>query len=159
MKYRRLNSQELTDLESEFVRFLVANGIDAVHWTRMKTQQTEDALEMIDIFSDMVFETSLKKIQYLKARSASDLKLFYCAPNQIELIALEAKPKSRFDFTKDVELRTLLNALTDAAEDKLTVYKAQKTYQSDRERALFELLEDGCLICDGHLFEMLNKAF
>jgi Family of unknown function (DUF6495) len=159
MKYRRLNSNELADLESEFVRFLIANGIDAAHWTRMKTQQIQEALKMIDIFSDMVFETSLKKVKYLKARSTSDLKLFHCQPNQIELIALEAKPKSSFDFTKDVELRTLLSALTDAADDKLTVYKAQKNYQNDRERALFELMEDGCLICDGHLFEMLNKAF
>jgi hypothetical protein len=159
MKYRRLNSKELTDLESEFVRFLVANGIDAAHWTRMKSQQTQEALKMIDIFSDMVFETSLKKVKYLKARSKSDLKLFHCSPTQIELIALEAKPKSSFDFTKEVELRTLLSALTDAADDKLTVYKAQKNYQKEREIALFELMEDGCLICDGHLFEMLNKAF
>jgi Family of unknown function (DUF6495) len=159
MKYRRLNSNELADLEAEFVRFLIANGIDAAHWTRMKAHQTQEALEMIDIFSDMVFETSLKKVKYLKARSTSDLKLFHCSPNQIELIALEAKPKSSFDFTKDVELRTLLSALADAADDKLTVYKAKKNYQKERERALFELMEDGCLICDGHLFEMLNKAF
>jgi hypothetical protein len=159
MKYRRLNSNELADLENEFVRFLVANGIDAAHWTRLKTKQPDEAIKMIDIFSDMVFETSLKKVKYLKARSQSDLKLFHCLPNRIELIALEAKPKSSFDFTKDVELRSLFNALADAADDKLTVYKAQKNYEKEREQALFQLMEDGCLICDGHLFEMLNKAF
>ena len=66
MKYRRLRLDELEEVEEKFVQFLAANGIASEDWQKMKDTQKDKADEMIDIFSDFVFENAFDPFLFLE---------------------------------------------------------------------------------------------
>ena len=77
MKFRRLTNEELKPLEKKFIQFLVTNTITGEDWAKMKERRPEQALGLVDIFSDLMFEETLKKIQYLKQATTNELRIFY----------------------------------------------------------------------------------
>jgi hypothetical protein len=58
MKYKRLTTEELKHLEKEFVNFLASAQITGSDWEKMKANEIEKAEELLDVFSDLVFEIS-----------------------------------------------------------------------------------------------------
>jgi len=66
MKYRRLSSEELEQLQDNFIRFLAAQSITGMDWTTMKTANPERAEELIEQFSDVVIEKTLHNVEYLE---------------------------------------------------------------------------------------------
>ena len=62
MKYKRLASQELEALEKEFINYLATEQITADEWVKMKETTPEKSEELIDVFSDMVYEKA-KELQ------------------------------------------------------------------------------------------------
>ena len=153
-KYRRLTASELADLESQFVQFLVANTVTAADWTHIKQREPQKAIQLIDIFSDTVFENSLNKVEYLKFKAAKDIKVFKCSKDKIILLGISVEPDSPVDFSDEVDLpKLLLN------HEGLSVYRAEKKYNGDRLREIFEMMEGGALISDGSLFAILEKIY
>ena len=65
MKYSRLSAEQLRELEKEFVDFLVVNGIVAEDWIALKENEPLNADKIIDQFSDVVWEGTLRKLKYL----------------------------------------------------------------------------------------------
>ncbi len=80
MKFRRFNKEELLDLEKEFARFLASQAIPADEWEKIKAEKPQQANDLIDIFSDMVFEQILDKVEYLELKTPKDLKTIHCQP-------------------------------------------------------------------------------
>jgi hypothetical protein len=152
MKYRRLKDSELEKLEKRFVEFLVANTITGDDWVMLKTKDPERASTLIDIFSDMVFETTIKRIEFLKHREPKDIKLFKCEADKIILIGLSADETVPIDFTVNIDMKVLMNHTSG-----LSIYKQEKKYKPNREQELFRMLETGCQITDGHLFGIFEK--
>ena len=153
-KYRRLSASELADLESQFVQFLVANTVTAADWVNIKQREPQHAIQLIDIFSDMVFENSLNKVEYLKFKAANDIKVFKCSKDKIILLGISVEADSPVDFSDEVDLpKLLLN------HEGLSVYRAEKKYKGDRLREIFEMMEGGALISDGSLFAILEKIY
>ena len=153
-KYRRLSASELADLESQFVQFLVANTVTAADWVNIKQREPQHAIQLIDIFSDMVFENSLNKVEYLKFKAAKDIKVFKCSKDKIILLGISVEADSPVDFSDEVDLpKLLLN------HEGLSVYRAEKKYKGDRLREIFEMMEGGALISDGSLFAILEKIY
>ena len=68
--YRRLNTEELASLEKEFIDFLVVNGITAPDWEQMKKDNPENSDQMIELFSEVVFEGIFRKTKFLKISTA-----------------------------------------------------------------------------------------
>ena len=66
MKYRILNSKELEPLKDDFIKFLSANTVTGEDWAKIKSNKPNEALKLIEIFSDIVWERSLEKIKYLE---------------------------------------------------------------------------------------------
>ena len=154
MTFRRLDSDELAALEKPFIKFLVANTITGSDWEKMKTQEPERASKMLDIFSDFIFEERLRKVEFIQHQEPKELRLFKCADDKIHLIGLQVDANSDIDFTKQTDL-TKMGVSTEG----VNIYRAEKKYTRGREREIFELLESGCLIADGGLFEVLATAF
>ena len=152
MKYRRLTADELQRLENRFVQFLVSNTITADDWVKIKREKPEQAERLIVIFSEMMFETSLKSVQYLKFTEPKDLKVFHCETDKITLIGLTADEKLDIDFTQGIDSQKLMRNL-----EGLSIYQQQKKYKGNREEELFRMMETGCRISDGHLFGILEK--
>lgn len=147
MIYRKLTEVELEELKEEFVQYLVANGVDADLWEQIKKDEPEKSNLFVQQFSDVVLQKSLEKIQYLEHRTSSDVKLFYCGKESIDLIALKS---SVVDLTNMAEFN---------AEDfkNIEVFKATKSYSKNREVELFEMTEKGCQIVTHTLYDLLKQ--
>ncbi len=116
MSFRKLTEDELEELKEEFVQYLVANGVDAELWEQLKKEEPEKSDLFVQQFSNVVLQKSLEKIEYLEHRTPSDVKLFYCGKETIDLIALKS---SVVDLTNMAEFN---------AEDfkNIEIFKATK---------------------------------
>ncbi len=153
MKYKRLSVKELQALEPEFINYLSTSQITAQDWVKMKEHEFLKAEELVDIFSDMVYDKVLKKINLLEYRDTKTLNIYNCLEEKIELIGLRAKELSTIDFTA----ADAFNNWTESLIDTIDVVKSEKKYIRDRELEIFELLQSGCFITDDRLFNALKS--
>ena len=152
MKYRRLTESELQKLENRFIQFLVSNTVTADDWAKFKDKDPERAQKLIDIFSEMVFDSTIKRIEFLKYREAKEIKLFKCEADKITLMGLTANETVPVDFTISIDIKELMQHT-----EGLSIYRTEKPYKPNREAELFKMLESGCQITDGHLFDIFEK--
>lgn len=150
MKYKRLSTEELGHLEKEFVSFLAHAQITAQDWENMKLNENNKANELIDVFSDVVYDKVLKKINFLEYRDAKTLNIFKFNDTDIELAGIRIKPPSEIDLTKTENF----NVIKDFAG--VNIVYSQKKYSKEKEIEIFEMLESGCLITDEKLFNLLQ---
>ena len=154
MKFRRLNIEELSALEPEFIQFLSANTVTAADWQQLKAEETEKANELIDVFSDLVFEKIIKNVQYLDFKTPNDIKSFHCTDDKIYLRGLQ------FAGSPNIDLRDwdqMMNAIQ-STELSLHYYAQEKNYLPNRETELFRMIQNGASISkDGQLFDLIQK--
>lgn len=156
MKYRRLTMEELKDMENEFVRFLVSNGVTADDWEKIKVENPTKAEGLIEIFSDVVFDKVLEKVKYIEFRTPYDIKTFRCLENKIELLGLKVSGTSSLDFTKSQPLQNMLTYIKSAPEGGVQMYSAEKAYKDNNpKKEIFSMLENGAFISEGEIFEAL----
>lgn len=156
MKYRRLTNEELAELETEFIRFLVSNTVTGDDWEKIKKEDTEKAEGLIEIFSDIVFDKTISKIEYLEMKTPKDLKTFRCNKNDIEMMGLKIEGDSELDLTHDISSEEMMVKLQ-SSNAKLQLYSANKKYKNEnREQELFQMMQWGSLISDGKLFHLLR---
>jgi len=158
MKYRRLTMEELKDMENEFVRFLVSNGVTADDWEKIKIENPTKAEGLIVIFSDVVFDKILEKVKYIEFRSPHDIKTFRCLEDKIELLGLKVNGASGLNFTKGQPLKDMLAYIKYAPEGGVQMYSAEKGYKDNNpKKEIFNMLENGASISEGEIFEALLK--
>lgn len=156
MKYRRLTNEELAELETEFVRFLVSNTVTGDDWEKIKVENQEKAEGLIEIFSDIVFDKTITKLEYLELKTPKDLKIFRCNKENIELMGLKVEGESVLDFTQNISPEEMMTILQ-SSDAKLQLYSADKKYKNDdRSQELFQMMKWGSLISDGKLFHLLK---
>ena len=155
MKYRRLSKEELAEVEKEFINFLVTHTITGEDWLKIKRETPEKAEQLIELFSDIVFEKVLKKVEYLEFKSLTDIKTFQCLPDKIKLMGLHVAGESKLDFSQDMAPQQMMNLLQESNAE-LKLYSAEKSYSKERELELFEMMESGCLISKGDLYKTLE---
>lgn len=152
-KYRVLTKEELQELEKEFVEFLIVNGITADKWVSIKEEDKEAAEDMIVLFSDVVLEGVLHKVQFLEFSSSQDIKTFQCLKEKIVLVGMNSSdPNINFE-----DKRFLSEALTRTPKG-VQVYTTDKSYSKDRQSEIFDMISNGASIADGKLFKTLSMA-
>ena len=157
MKYRRLTNEELAELETEFVRFLVSNTVTGDDWEKIKKENPERAEGLIEIFSDIVFDKTISKIEFLEMKTPKDMKIFRCNKEGIELMGMKIEGESNLDFTQDDTPPEEMMAKLQLSDAKLQLYSANKKYKDDnREQEIFQMMQWGSLISDGKLFHLLK---
>ncbi len=152
--YRLLTLQELKELEKEFIDFLVLNGIPAHDWQRIQKEDKTTVDEMIELFSDVVFESIMRKTQFLESRGTHHLHTFQCLSDHIVLVAMEAEPSEETDFTNP----DFVSSAMLTPPNGVKIFTTSKAYSKRREIELFEMLEKGCVIADDRLFKTLCLA-
>jgi hypothetical protein len=152
--YRLLTLEELKEMEKEFVQYLVVNGIPAEDWEKMKQEEPSKAEKLIEVFSDMVFETIMRKVQFLEYRDKKELITFQCLEDEIVMVGMKAEGDSNVDFTSQEFVQKAMVS----PPDGLKVYTSEKKYQKKREVELFEMTQNGCFISEGNLFKALCLA-
>lgn len=109
MKYARLSISDLKDLEDEFVKFLILNGIAAEDWEKLKKEENEKAELIIDQFSDAVWEGILRKTDMLELRRSDFLTLCYTKENLLYTFVIKA-PDEAIDFTLEKDIEKVLSS-------------------------------------------------
>jgi Family of unknown function (DUF6495) len=153
MKYKRLTSEELNALEKEFIHFLAAAQITGGDWEKMKKNEIEKAEDLLDVFSDMVYEKVLGKIHYLEFIEKNTFTVFNCELDKIQLIVIKVKENSTLDLS-DENVFANWNEEHTAA---IRIAKSEKKYSETKELEVFQLLQTGCLITDKKRFDLLNS--
>ena len=150
-KYKRLNNEELKALEKEFVNFLSSMQITGPDWEKMKKNEEGKAEELILVFSDVVYDKVLTKIKFLEYRDVKTLNIFKCMDDKIALVGLRVKDHSSLDLTAP----DIFSQWTNNNTSSVNVIKTEKSYIKERGEEIFELLQNGCLITDDRLFNLL----
>ena len=157
LKYRRLSLGELEEMKSEFIRFLAANTVTGDDWQKIKTETPEKAEQLIEMFSDIVFEKILDGVKYLEVKSPQDFKTFHCKEDKILLLGLRVNGDSAIDFTQNQSPADMIDMVKKSGT-QLQLYQAEKGYKPDRRAELFRMIENGALISqDGEMFLLLES--
>ena len=152
-KYKRLTTDELQILEKEFINFLASAQITGADWEKMKKTAPEKSEELIVVFSDMVYDNVLSKIKFLEYREPKTLNIFNCQDDKIILIGLRVNEHSPVDLTAS----DVFDQWTKNKSSAVTIIKTEKNYVKERGVEVFELLQNGCLITDDKLFNLLKN--
>ena len=152
MKYRRLTKEQFEALHQEFANFLATQSIDKGEWDSIKAQQPEVAEQELDVFSDLIWEGVLTGAHYLEHFSKNFIFLFHCQEKLVKTIVLKSLVPETDFMTKEGLQWLSDNMFTETVEIKL----GQKEYDKDRNKAIFELIQQGAILSDGQLYLQIN---
>jgi hypothetical protein len=153
MKYRRLTREQFEELHPEFTNFLATQSIAAEEWTSVKREKPEVAEEILDIFSDLVWEGVLERVEYLENISEQQMHLFHTSKKEIKLISVKVmnpginlrEPEGFGWFKKNWQ------------SDFVEYLVAAKAYTDDRKKDIFGLIEQGAVITRGELYQWFDQ--
>lgn len=151
MKYTLLTKEQFENLHHEFAVFLASQQIDAKEWEKIKTEKPTIALEEMQLFSDIVWENVLTKVNYIEHISSQHLNLFKCEIDTISRIYIKIE-LIEIDLTTANGLDWLINNLKD---ERVQIFRGSKVYLSDRNEEIFKLIEKGSNITNGKLYKVL----
>ena len=150
-KYRSLTKDELNHLEKEFVDYLIINGFTGGDWEKMKIETPERAEKIVDLFSDVVFEGAMRKIEFLEFRDATKFLTFQCNGDKIVLVGMSLEDGSEGDFNDAEFLKQALNN----PPNSLKVFSKENEYSMEREMEVFQMMNGGCTPSNGEIFKTL----
>jgi len=153
MKYKRLDSSELEALEKEFIHFLASAQITGSDWEKMKLKELSKAEELLDVFSDLVYEKVMNKIEFLEYRDNKSLNIFHFTENKVQLLGIRVKENSKLDLMAE----GVFDQWNVNDSNAIHLVKSEKMYTKDKGQEVFELLQTGCLITDGKLYNLLQQ--
>ena len=153
MKYSRLSREHFESLHQEFALFLAAQSIDKTQWNQIKSDNLSLTDELMDLFSDMVWDQSLDKITYLENRSDYHLFLFKCENARIDLILIRVEKDCPSLMDKDYK-QWLAKNLSDSRVD---IFESSRTFQETLKEEKFKLMNQGAKVSDGETFEDLKS--
>lgn len=140
-------------MHQEFINFLATQSITADEWEQIKKEKPETAEEELDIFSDLVWEGVLNKVEYLEHFSPNQIFLFRITTATIELIAVKVENEA-IDITTREGYQWLQTNLMD---DTVNIYTSTKAISDDRNKDIFALIKQGANITKGELYAYFQK--
>ncbi len=150
MKYRRLSLDELKELEPEFVRFLASNSVTADDWTKIKEDSPKKAEQLIELFSDIVFDKILTPVVYMEQKTKHHLRIYKFLEDRIILMGLLIEDAPSFDFTKNNSPQEMIQAI-EQSKGTIKTFAAEKKIANSKQMEAFALLESGALISKSSL--------
>lgn len=157
VKYRRLSTEELSELEQIFINFLAANSITSQDWEKIKTSDTERMDKLIEEFSDVVFEKTLSNVKLLEKRLSKKILMYRFTDKTVILEGIEASDKSPMDFRNEFNFSDITNLLN-SPDVEVSFIEGTKPYFEDKNKEIFDLMESGAMISQNEvLFDALIK--
>lgn len=148
MKYARLTKEQFEELHQEFINFLASQSITADEWQEIKENKPEVAEEELEIFSDLVWEGVLNKVEYLEHFSKQQLFLFKIGAEAMQLIAIKIQNEA-INITTKEGYQWLRDNLM---HEEVTIYTSEKAIVEDRNKDIFALIKQGANITKGELY-------
>ncbi|CAM3483665.1 DUF6495 domain-containing protein [Zobellia roscoffensis] len=154
MKYTRLTKQQLEELHQEFINFLATQSITGDEWEEIKTNKPEVAEDEIDVFSDLVWEGVLAKVEYLENISEKQMHLFHLAEKEMKLISVKV-------MNPAIDLNTTIGFSwfkKNWQSDFVEYLTASKAYTEDKNLDKFQLIQQGAVITKGDLYQWFDNV-
>jgi hypothetical protein len=152
MKYRQLTKEQLESLHEEFAMFLATQSIDANEWKTIKQEKPRVAEEELNVFSDVVWDDVLTKTNYVEHFSKTTVNLFKCDETEIHRIAIKV--------TWDIDLLDQKGfewLMQNPMDNSVEIFRGSKTYITERNLEIFDLIEKGSSISKGQIFEYFSQ--
>lgn len=153
MKYTRLTKEQFEELHPEFTNFLATQAIDKAEWDQLKIENPDVAEQELDVFSDLIWEGVLTRAVYLEHFSKNHIFLFKSDVQFIESIVLKSVDKNVNFLTKEGLQYVSDHLFTDLIEMKI----GKKFFEEERNVALFQLIQQGAILSDGHLYNQIDS--
>jgi hypothetical protein len=153
MKYTRLSKEQLEELHPEFINFLATQSITADEWSKIKEDKPKVAEEEIDIFSDLIWEGVLSKVNYLENISELQMHLFELTEKEMKLISVKV-------LNPEIDLRTKVGFgwfKRNFQSDFVEYLTASKAYSEDKNLDKFNLIQQGAAITKGELYKWFDE--
>lgn len=150
-KYRPFTTEELEGLEDDFARYLVINGITSEDWLRIKTENSHTAEEILDTYSDVVWESMLRRAQYIDLYERQVITTYHCAERHISMVGLMTE-----DTTYDFTTAASIARAQIAPPSDLQYISGHRPYTDIREAEIYALIQRGGQISDGRLYESIT---
>ena len=154
MQYRRLTTQEQEKLAEEFATFLASNSIDKTKWDDLKKEESAKAEELLDVFSDMIFDQALTSCKYLERVSETAIHTYLYQSEQGHLISVRVINGVEVNFLEGNLSEVFMQLLNNK---NLEVHQGIKKYQDKRELEMFEILKTGGVMSSGELYQSFLK--
>lgn len=152
-KYRLLTIEELKALEKEFVDYLVANGIPADEWEKIKVKDPDAADRIVDLFSDVIMEGVLRKTKYVEHYTKNRVLTFFFDESEVTMISMSCDNIDT-DFTN----QDYIAFAASDPPDNLKMGKQTKSYIKERSEEIWDLIEQGCTVSEGKLYLALEES-
>ena len=153
MKYRQLTKEQFESLNEEFARFLATQSIDVKEWNQIKKEKIQIAEDVMNVFSDVVWDDVLTKTNYIEHFSKTSVNLFKCDENEIHRIAI----KIDWDINL-LEQKGFEWLMKNPMDNSVEIFKGTKPYNNnERNVEIFDLIEKGSSISKGEIFEYFNQ--
>ena len=130
----------------------MVNGITAEDWVKIKANELEKTETLLDLFSDVILEGTLRKIQFLELQSTAYYQSIFFGRDKMVTVVLSRKDKNRTMLDENLSLETMLNS------SDYEIFKGQKDFTKEREMEVFEMTKKGFLIGDGTFFKLVMNA-
>lgn len=153
MKYTRLSKEQFESLHQEFSIFLASQSINKKEWSQIKKSNTELTDQLLDLFSDMVWDESLEKITYLENRSSHHLFLFKCQDSRIDLILIQLEKDCPSLLNKNYKVWLSQNI----SNSSVSIFESSRIFDESFKEEKFKLLKKGASVADGKTFEDLKS--
>lgn len=154
MKYQRLSSAELENLKEDFIRFIASQGIDADAWVKMKSENIDGAEEIIDIYSDLVYDQALSKCKYLEHISAKEFKSFQFNDDHSLMYGIKVKPGSTLNLNNDNFQSSVQQGIEN---NEIEVFTATKKNEKLREQEMFDWISKGAYMANEKWFNEILR--
>ena len=126
MHYPCLSLAQLEALETDFVAFLIVNGVEGETWKTLNETNPSKAQELANLFSQVVWEKVLKETNYVKRISESERIFGYLGEEQGVLLIGQQKTsgwvfhraKKQWGGKRESEVFTLLQQGFDRATEQ-----------------------------------------
>lgn len=152
MKYQRLTKEQFEELHDEFATFLATQSIDAMKWVEIKAERPSLAEEQLDLFSDMIWERVLEKVEYVENIASNYLFLFHIEKEAMHTIIIQV-----LDSTIDVTTKEGFMWLKDnMLSDKVQIRRGSKKFGENRLQDIFTLIQQGAQISQGVLYQAIS---
>lgn len=139
----------------DFSEFLYSRGINRFEWRLLSDYSSDDALKILEKYSEQTFEKVMKTVYFLERRTISTIELISCLKDEMVSILVELPNKNKINFLEIDSFNRVTNL------NSFRTSHVHSNYLKSREKDIFTLIESGYKVVGDQLYthvESLRKT-
>jgi hypothetical protein len=153
MRFRRLSSDELFSLETEFKQFLVVHELYDEEWRLLAENEPQKAEHFIELFSDLVLGRVYNQVSFLVHFSNTMVSFFDMRNNPLKAYHIKCSEDLSLQNEDDIQ-----QVLRDHF-DQLQFYTGEKQLVKEKADEVFDLISKGSESCEEGYFLKFRRLF